>query len=272
MIGQDILIKKAKNCSSIVLTGPKGCGKTSLAREIIREVLPKEYINIFDNDNYPDYIYVDGGSKLEGIHSLIDRISTKPHYDKYYVLIDDIDKMTIQGQNAFLKTLEDRDDILFILTVTNKQNVLKTIFSRCSKFSVNLLDKVVILEYLKEKFVEEEEETLDLISDICSGSIGLANEMLERKDLYLSLKDDLENIRTNNFFTLAAKYSDYKEDVLNILSFLEQYIRNKMILGKNIGEYFDIFEMIQTFRKELNHNINLNMMYQNLFMKLEKIG
>jgi len=287
MIGQEIILERLdKNNGPYIIIGPKGSGKTSLGKEIIlrsicdnkngcRECNP---CKIFISGNYPDFHSISGG-KIDDVRELISKLSVKPYYHKHYVLLDNIDKMTIAAQNALLKTIEEPiSPTLFVLTGTIQNNILKTILSRCFKLSPQLLNKVTILQKLEKKYPEEKKEFLRAVSDYACGSLGCAFDMIERKKFYQMLKEDVQNIKEKNFFEMASRYSgkEYNEETPIILNFFEKYLRDTMLEhvkeNKDTTPLYKIIQDIEGYRLELNNNINKNMMYQNLILQIQKIA
>lgn len=286
IIGQDEILSKIDGKGPYIIIGPKGSGKTTLAKEIILCSICEHKTGcgkckpckMFIHGNFPDFYSLSGGG-VEDVRQLIEKILVKPYYaNKHYVLLDDIDRMTTAAQNALLKTLEEPvSPTLFILTGTVRNNILRTIISRCVRLSPQLLDTSVLIEELKKKYPEEDENFLKVVSDYADGSLGYAIDMIEQKDFYLMLKEDLENIKKRNFFEMANRYTekDYKEKVYVILNFFERYLRDMMLKlakeKKNITPVYEIIQTIEKYRMQLNNNINLNMMYQNLILQIQKV-
>lgn len=288
MIGQDEILKKVKPNGLYLIIGPKGSGKTTLAKEIILKFICEQgtgcgkcrSCRLFLSGNYPDFHLLEGG-KIEEVRELISKIHTKPLYYKHYILLDNIDKMTIPAQNALLKTLEEPiSPTLFIATGTIPKNILHTIVSRSIKLSPQLLPQSIILEELKKKFQEENIEFLEKASEYAEGSLGYAFDMVEKKDFYQMLFECIENIEENNFYTTASYLAEeYKDEVLVILNFFEKYLRNMMRhiienekdTSRDTKPIYEIVRDIEKYKKQLSNNINLTMMYQNIIIKMQKL-
>lgn len=284
MIGQELVLDKLDFKGPYIITGQRGSGKTSLAKEIIMKVICEDGTGCgeckncatFLHDNYPDYHYIQGG-KIDEVREIINQINKKPFYHKHVVLFDDMDKMTPAAQNSLLKTIEELSDrCLFVITGTIKSSILKTIFSRCYKITPILLSKEVILQELIKKYPEENKDYLEFISEYSFGSLGSAYKMIEKKEFYEMLKEDVENIKETNFFELGNKYTseNYKGETLIILDFYERFIRNKMdqYLKENklVTELYNVAEDIQKYKIQLRNNVNATIMFQNLIISLQK--
>lgn len=285
MLGQDKVLSgiDIKSTGPYLIIGPKGSGKTTLARKIIQKYIC-EYktgcgtciqCKTFLKDEYFDFHMLSGG-KVDEVRNLIGKLSKKPYYFKHFVILDDIDNMTTEGQNSLLKILEEpATPILFVVTGTIRKNILKTILSRCNKISPLLLDDETILNELKVKYPDEDEEFLRMVSDYCNGSLGVAYNMIERKEFYAMLKEDTDKIQTKNFFEMANRYKDYKNDTNLIFEFYEHYLRNIMVQfnkeKKDTDNLFDIIQTMQEYKLQLKNNINQNIMYQNLILKIQNL-
>ena len=148
--------------------GSKGIGKFSHAKNFARAILKEdsESIRFFSGiDDYEDadlfIVKSDGNIKKEEIEEIIETSFSKPFSGSHkIVIIDDFDKVTVEGQNALLKTLEEPMDYLILILISSTmKKILPTIISRCRvlKFSdvtvkkiENFLKKENIIKAFKE--------------------------------------------------------------------------------------------------------------------------
>ena len=129
-------LKNGKINHAYLLIGPRGCGKTSVARILAHAV------NGFDyqlEDNYVDIIEIDGASNrgIDNIRELRDKAMIAPTNGKYKIyIIDEVHMLTKEAFNALLKILEEPPaHVIFIMATTDAHKVPVTITSRAQSYS-----------------------------------------------------------------------------------------------------------------------------------------
>ena len=143
-------LKNGKINHAYLLIGPRGCGKTSVARILAHAV------NGFDyqlEDNYVDIIEIDGASNrgIDNIRELRDKAMIAPTNGKYKIyIIDEVHMLTKEAFNALLKILEEPPaHVIFIMATTDAHKVPVTITSRAQSYSFKLADQNTMFSYLK---------------------------------------------------------------------------------------------------------------------------
>lgn len=165
--------------TAIIIYGPTGCGKTTIARIIKRELGCRD----------TDFIELNVAN-TRGIDTIREVIQDT-NYSTFsggvrLYLFDECHKLTNDAQNALLKTLEDTPQkTYFVLCTTEPERVIPTVRNRCSAFKVSLLPSFIILKLL-EKVCKEEHKTVDKnvlkeISRVSNGSPRQALILLEKE-------------------------------------------------------------------------------------------
>lgn len=173
-----------KIAHAYLLTGPRGVGKTSIARILAHEINKLEY----SEEPHFDIIEIDAASNngVEDVRDLRDKIMSAPTSAAYKVfIIDEVHMLSKAAFNALLKTLEEPPaHVVFILATTEAHKLPETIISRTQRYSFRPvpLDKVTQhLRYIAdtEKIVIDD-AALQLIAEHGDGSfrdsIGLLDQ------------------------------------------------------------------------------------------------
>lgn len=178
-------VKNGRIAHAYLFTGPRGVGKTSVARILAHEV---------NNLSYPsetaqlDIIEIDAASnrRIDEIRDLRDRVHIAPTSSKYKVyIIDEVHMLTKEAFNALLKTLEEPPaHCIFILATTEAHKVPETIVSRTQKYVFKPVGRQTIAgrlaEIARNEKVEITKEALDLLADHSEGSFRDSISMLDQ--------------------------------------------------------------------------------------------
>ena len=144
-------LKQGKISHAYLFVGPRGCGKTSVARILAHEVNGFKYEI---EDDYVDIIEIDGASNrgIDNIRELREKVMIAPTAGKYKVyIIDEVHMLTKEAFNALLKTLEEPPEhAIFIMATTDAYKVPVTITSRAQTYTFKLADAETMLQHLKK--------------------------------------------------------------------------------------------------------------------------
>ena len=129
-------LKSGSISHAYLFTGPRGTGKTSIARILAHEVNGLPYD---DDANHLDIIEIDAASnrRIDEIRELRERVHSAPTSAKYKVyIIDEVHMLTKEAFNALLKTLEEPPaHVIFILATTEAHKLPETIISRTQRLT-----------------------------------------------------------------------------------------------------------------------------------------
>lgn len=233
-------IKSNRITNAYIFTGPDGVGK-----KMIAEAFASSLIGI-NAKNSPDYILVEpkkgeNSIKIDQIRNLNSNMGLKPYSNYKIYVINDADKMTVQAQNALLKTLEEPSSYGIIILITrNEQALLQTIRSRCTEVKFSPLNNSDIKKILKENGVDD--NTITVSSIFSRGSASLALEISQNKELneIRELVESLLNymiIEKNRFeITRISEYmKKYSNETEWILELLKIYIRDAILYREGVG-------------------------------------
>ncbi len=178
-------LKTGRLSHAYLFTGPRGVGKTSVARILAHEVNGLPYS---DDSSHLDIIEIDAASnrRIDEIRELREKVYIAPASAKYKVyIIDEVHMLTREAFNALLKTLEEPPaHVVFILATTDAHKLPETIISRTQRFSFKPVGKSELIGQLKQIAQQEEikisDEALELLADHGEGSFRDSISLLDQ--------------------------------------------------------------------------------------------
>ena len=209
-----------------LFSGSKGIGKFSHAKNFARSILNEDPEGIDDFEDADLYVVQKKDTiKKQDIEEIIENSFAKPFSGSHkIVIIDDFDRVTAEGQNALLKTLEEpMDYLVLILISSNMRNILPTIISRCRILKFQDLTQDRIEEFLLSRKVSP--RNAKLFSRLSNGDVSLAIKYSEDPEL-LSKREDIINMtdrvirQTEFIFDEMKFFKDNKDDFKEILNFM----------------------------------------------------
>ena len=257
------------------------------------------------SNNQPDIVYVShekpNSIGVEDIRAQINGdIGIKPYSSPHKIYImNEGEKMTVQAQNALLKTLEEPPAYAVILILTTHvEALLPTILSRCV-----VLNMKPVSDALVKKFLMEELAVPDYKANICvafaRGNIGKAkllasSEEFEKvKDEAITLVKYIKDMEINEIVKAIKKITEYKFDVNDYLDILSAWYRdvllfkatkdvNSLIFREEIQQIMRVsdrstYEGIETIvkalqqaKRRLEANVNFDLTMELLLLTIKE--
>jgi DNA polymerase-3 subunit delta' len=289
---------KEKNLSHAYLfSGPKQGGKFTIAK-ILAKILqcPNDFCRtckdceMIRKEIHPDTIIIrDNGDaiKIDDVRELI-RTTNLTHQGKYrIVIIENIERMPIEAQNSFLKTLEEPPGrTIFIMTTSQIDSVLLTIQSRVRHFNFSTIDDAVLTDFIEKKFGKRA-ETGEIVN-IAQGRPGLAIGFIEKpetfdyqKKLYNQIESFLKKNDLAQKFMFVEEIEKNPEEVELFLDAFTRYLR-KLVLDYEhmpenplkkrfkLSDIVNLFDVLEKTRYFIRRNINKKLALENLLIQTEK--
>lgn len=211
VVGQQYVVRSIKNAvkegkvgHAYLFCGPRGTGKTSMARLLARAVNCEDKENApcgkcenclaAVNGTHPDIIEINAANEthVEDIRDLIERARLAPMmgHHKIYI-VDEVHQLSSSAASALLKTLEEPPEhVIFILATTDPQKLLPTIISRCQRFDFSKIKNEDIKNHLlyvaKQENVNLEEVAAEKLATLADGGMRDSLSMLEQAIAYTS--------------------------------------------------------------------------------------
>ena len=268
-VGHSSLIENFKNrCSNgnlshaQLISGEDGIGKSMLA-----EILGKLILNGDINREYVDIINYKPSKAsfgVDDVREIIDEVNKKPFEgDKKVIIIHQGNKLTIQAQNALLKTIEEPPtEVYIIILCESLELILDTIKSRCEIYKLTPLTKDELYKYIAIKgydYSEEEKSSAIAFSEGIPGRIDRYFSDTELQELRDKIVDLLLQLTNNEIEAILEKeeqlvsYKQNKEEVINVLSsFIRDILVNKEVYNENLIINRDKIKEIERLTNEMS--------------------
>ena len=308
-------IRLGKVSHAYIFSGETGCGKKLLATAFAMSLqceqrgvdpcLTCSSCKKAMSKNHPDIINIThekpNSIGIEDIRSqLIDDVAIKPYCSSYKIyIISEAEKLTLQAQNALLKTIEEPPAYAVILLLTNNMDaLLPTITSRCVKLGLRPVKESMVKEYLMEKLhIPDYQAKMD--ASLAQGNIGKAKQLAQAEDIAQVAENALRLLRRSggmelyelvdaikmlsadkqNIYDYLDLFTMWFRDVLLFkatrevdgLVFKDQFNDIKERAGKSSYEGLEtIIDAIEKARTRLHANVNFDLVMELLFLTIKE--
>ena len=259
------------------------------------------------SDNQPDIIRVSHEKpntiSVDDIRAQINNdVAIKPYSSPYKIyILNEAEKMTVQAQNAILKTLEEPPEYAVILLLTtNVNSLLPTILSRCV-----VLNMKPVKDSLVKKYLMEQMQIPDYKAEVCvafaRGNIGkarllaLSEDFENVKNEAVSLLKYIQDMELHEIIAAIKKINDYKLEINDYLDIIAIWYRDVLLFKatndvnhlvfreeiqtlRNIARRSSyegiesVIEALQKAKKRLDANVNFELTMELLMLEIKENG
>jgi len=280
-----------------LFSGPKDIGKFRIAK-IFANIIqcPNNFCRscadckMIQKGNHPDIIMMeDNGEtiKIDEVRDLIHKTNLTSIGQYRIILIENIERMPIEAQNSFLKTLEEpAGKTIFLITSTRINQVLPTIKSRVRRYFFFNVPSDVLQKSLADKFGEN--PNMEEILQMAQGRPGLAINLMnsptalnQQRNLYNQIEFFLKKNDLAQKFMFIEDLDKDPERLEVFFDALSRYLRKLLYeyLAQqdhplkhrySLKDITNLFESLEKTRYLIDRNINKKLALENFFLKTER--
>ena len=257
-LGHETIKENLKNAArfhkvshAYILNGEKGMGKKMLAEAFALTLLCEKQgdepclechgCRQVLSHNHPDLINVThekpASIGVEDVRRQInDTMPVRPYSGEYKIyIVDEAEKMTVQAQNALLKTIEEPPSYGVIMLLTaNVDAFLPTILSRCVQLNLKPLKDSVVRDYLMENMNMKEQEG-EIYAAFARGNLGKAIHLASSEEFKLMysemlyLLNHLKEMDISDILNFIRRLREEDIDIEECLDFMQLWYRDVLM-------------------------------------------
>lgn len=305
VVGQDIIVKTLLNSLKLgninhayLFTGPRGTGKTSIAKILAKSVNCENLVdgvacnkcvnctqNI--NKNHVDVIEIDAASNngVDEIRELRNKVNLVPSLGKYKIyIIDEVHMLTTGAFNALLKTLEEPPKhAIFILATTEPQKIPLTILSRCQRFDFKKISNNYIFKRLKDicnkESIKITDDSIREIARLADGGMRDSLSILDQVSSFTQNEITVEDVHLINGTLTQEELSKFAIEILNknvyeVLTKIDNFDETGKNFTKILEELILFFKNVLIVEEAPQYLIDSNydtVVYKNMSGILSKL-
>ncbi len=297
-----------------ILNGEDGMGKMELAKAFAQmaecEGQGKKPCMVchscrqFLSGNHPDIIYVShekpGVIGVDDVRKGINNdILIKPYSSPYKIyIVNEAEKMSVQAQNALLKTIEEPPSYGIIMLLTSNAEVfLPTILSRCMVLNLKPVTDEEMEAFLRKEQIPEEK--ISALVKFSRGNVGKAMRMAQSESFTTMIEQIMTMLRRadqmniNELLGFVSVLTGYKLEIKDCLDFMEMWYRDVLMLKatndlnllifkeeyasiRQVGNHKSyeaiekIIQAIETAKRRLDANVNFELTMEILLLAMKE--
>lgn len=287
IVGQESIISHMKNAIKLnkishvyIINGEKGMGKKTIAK-IFSMTLQCEKggdepcmqchsCKQAISNNHPDIRWITHEKPstiaIDEVREQINNdILIKPYSSKYKIyIVDEAEKLTVQAQNALLKTIEEPPAYGIIMLLTNnKDSFLQTILSRCVALEMRPVASTDIINYLREKEKIPDYQA-KMVVNFAGGNLGRAirlasmEEFNELKDMVIRHLTGICDASVTDISGYVKEAATFKDNIAEYIDLMVAWFRDVLIFkaSKDINQliFKEDISLIEKYVIRISYN------------------
>lgn len=256
-----------------LIVGNDGIGKSIVAKYMAAQIINRR--DDIENVDIVKYYPSSSSFGVDDVRNIINEVGKKPYEgDRKVLILYKCDKLTVQAQNALLKTIEEPPKGVYLILLSDSlEMILDTIQSRCQIYKLTPLGKEDILDYIEDKYPELTPNEKKSALAYSAGVPGKADRFIgdgnlkKLRDICIGLFEDILKREKGLVLKYEELFKNSKDDKLELLDILLSYIRDIMLFKElNDSELIVNFDKVESLK-----NISIGISYKKLNSMLEYI-